>query len=80
MAKRKPHVNPYKLLGFPDLTREYARLLKVELTGANAEETRSQSRDLCAVLIDHHLGVRDENMAFTIRHMIGRLQAHVGDQ
>lgn len=80
MAKRKHHVNPYQLLSFTDLTHEYGRLLKVELTAANAEETRSQSRDLCDVLINRIENYRDALMADTIRSMIGRLQTHVGDQ
>jgi hypothetical protein len=77
MARRKPHVNPYKLLTFTQLTHEYARILA---DGRPSEERLSASRDLCEVLIERPENFRDACMADTIRSMIGRLQTHVGDQ
>jgi len=72
---RRKRVNPYQLLSFTQLTREYARI-KNETPN---DELRSQSRDLCECLINRS-EMRDSCMADTIRSMIGQLQEHVGDQ
>jgi len=77
MARRKHHVNPYKLLSFTQLTHEYARILADEKP---SEDRLSASRGLCEVLLNRPEMVRDACMADTIRSMIGRLQSHVGDQ
>ena len=77
MARRKPHVNPYKLLTFTQLTHEYRRILDDDKP---SEDRLSASRDLCDVLINRPEMARDACMADTIRSMIGRLQTHVGDQ
>jgi hypothetical protein len=74
MGKRR-RVNPYQLLSFTQLTREYARIKNEP----RSEELRSQSRDLCECLINRG-EMRESCMADTIRSMIGQLQEHVGDQ